>query len=103
MIFFLFQNIFTSGDAAINSLRLDLHGKTFFHLGPKRDTDLFFQFKEGIYNQSGMFLLFLSFPIAIKLMIDIHQTSGKELNFILSRTALLIRLFSILLIIGILL
>ena len=60
-------------------------------------------FKEGIYNQSGMFLLFLSFPIAIKLMIDIHQTSGKELNFILARTALLIRIFSILLIIGILL
>ena len=60
-------------------------------------------FKEEIYTQSGMFLLFLSFPIAIQLMIDIHQTNGKELNFILARTALLIRIFSILLIIGILL
>ena len=40
------EYIFTSGDAAINSLKLNLHGKIFFHLGPKRDEDLFFQFKE---------------------------------------------------------
>ena len=41
-----YQNIFTSGDAALNSLRLNLHGKNFYHLGPKRDSDLFFEFKE---------------------------------------------------------
>ena len=41
-----YQNIFTSGDAALNSLRLNSHGKNFFHLGPKRDEDLFFEFKE---------------------------------------------------------
>ena len=41
-----YQNIFTSGDAAINSLRLNSHGKSFFHLGPKRDSDLFCEFKE---------------------------------------------------------
>ena len=41
-----FQNIFTSGDAAINSLRLNFHGKSFFHIGPKRDFDLFFDFEE---------------------------------------------------------
>ena len=41
-----YQNIFTSGDAALNSLRLNSHGKNFFHLGPKRDVDLFFEFKE---------------------------------------------------------
>ena len=41
-----YQNIFTSGDAALNSLRLNSHGKNFFHLGPKRDLDLFFEFKE---------------------------------------------------------
>ena len=41
-----YQNIFTSGDAALNSLRSNSHGKNFFHLGPKRDMDLFFEFKE---------------------------------------------------------
>ena len=41
-----YQNIFTSGDAALNSLRSNSHGKNFFHLGPKRDLDLFFEFKE---------------------------------------------------------
>ena len=39
------QNIFTSGDAAIKSLRTNSHGKNFFHIGPKRDMDLFFAFK----------------------------------------------------------
>ena len=41
-----YQNIFTSGDAALNSLRSNFHGKNFFHLGPKRDLDLFIEFKE---------------------------------------------------------
>ena len=40
------QNIFTSGDAAINALKFNTHGKNFFHLGPKRDLDLFSEFKE---------------------------------------------------------
>ena len=50
-----------------------------------------------------MFLLFLSLPIAIKLIVDIHKSSGQQLNLILFRTAILIRTFAILLIIGILL
>ena len=63
---------------------------------------LIFIFRDGIYNHLGVLLLLLSLPIAIKLIIDIHKMSGKELNLILYRTALLIRVFSILLIIGIL-
>ncbi len=63
---------------------------------------LIFLFRQGIYNELGILLLFLSMPIAIKLIIDIHKTSGKELNVILYRTAILIRTFSILLILGIL-
>ena len=64
---------------------------------------LIFMLIEGILNQSSMFLLFLSFPIAIKLIVDINKSSGQQLNFILFRTAILIRTFTILLIIGILL
>ena len=64
---------------------------------------LAFIFIDRTYNNLGIFLLFLSLPIDIKLIIDIHQTSGEKLNLILFRTAVLIRIFSILLIIGILL
>ncbi len=64
---------------------------------------LIFMLIEGIFNQSSMFLLFLSFPIAIKLIVDIHKSHGQKLNLILFRTAILIRTFAILLIIGILL
>ena len=63
---------------------------------------LIFVFKEGFYNQIEFSLLFLSFPVAIKLIFDIHQKSGKELNLILVRTAILLRTFSFLLIIGLL-
>ena len=41
-----YKNIFTSGDVALKSLRLNYHGKNFFHLGPKRDMDLFIEFEE---------------------------------------------------------
>jgi len=59
-------------------------------------------FKEGFLNQLGLFLLFLSFPIAVKLIFDIHKQSGEALNLILVRTAILLRTFAFLLIIGIL-
>ena len=38
----LIKNIFTSGEAALNSLRSNLYGKYFYHLGPDRDQSLFF-------------------------------------------------------------
>ncbi len=41
-----YNNIFTSGDAALNSLRSNFHGKSFFHVGPKRDVDIFSEFKK---------------------------------------------------------
>ena len=54
-----YQYIYTSGDAALNSLRSNYHGKNFFHLGPKRDLDLFFEFKEKRKNkiESAEFIL----------------------------------------------
>ena len=44
------KNIFTSGDAAIHSINNNTHGKTFFHLGPQRDKDLFKKSKEKKRN-----------------------------------------------------
>tara|TARA_B100000029_G_scaffold402066_1_gene401440 strand:+ start:1564 stop:2382 length:819 start_codon:yes stop_codon:yes gene_type:complete len=35
------KNIFTSGEAALQSLKRKAYGKNFYHLGPKRDNSLF--------------------------------------------------------------
>ena len=35
------NNIFTSGEAALQSLKQNIYGKYFYHLGPKRDQSLF--------------------------------------------------------------
>ena len=41
------KNIFTSGEAALKSLQNNIYGKKFYHLGPKRDNDLFREFKKN--------------------------------------------------------
>ena len=50
----------------------------------------------------GLYLVLLSIPVAIKLMLDINKKTGKALNYLLADTALFMRLFSILLVIGLL-
>ena len=40
-----FENVFTSGEAALKYLKSDLKNKKFFHIGPPRDYDLFSSFK----------------------------------------------------------
>ncbi len=40
-----FSNVYTSGEAALNYLKLNFKDKTFFHLGPPRDFGLFESFK----------------------------------------------------------
>ena len=44
------DHVFTSGEAALNYLKKNLTGKTFYHVGPPRDFDLFLNFKELILN-----------------------------------------------------
>ncbi len=48
------DHVFTSGEAALNYLKKNLSNKTFFHVGPPRDFDLFKDLKknksEGIEN-----------------------------------------------------
>ena len=34
------KKVFTSGEAALQNLKKNIYGKKFFHLGPKRDSDL---------------------------------------------------------------
>jgi len=42
-----FNNVFTSGEAALKYLIKDLKNKKFFHIGPPRDFDLFKSFQEN--------------------------------------------------------
>ena len=41
------DHVFTSGEAALNYLRKNLINKTFFHVGPPRDFDLFKDFEKN--------------------------------------------------------
>ena len=41
-----FKHIFTSGDAALEALKLRKFGSKFFHMGPPRDFDLFLKFNK---------------------------------------------------------
>ena len=45
------ENIFTSGQAALKYLTKDLKNKKFFHIGPKRDFDLFKKFENLKVNK----------------------------------------------------
>jgi HAD superfamily hydrolase (TIGR01459 family) len=44
----LIQNVFTSGEATLQSLRNKIYGKKFYHLGPQRDSMLSEGFEENI-------------------------------------------------------
>ena len=62
---------------------------------------LFFS-KNFVWNFS-LFLLALTIPMAINLLIDIHRKKDKALNGVLIKTIIFMRLFSFILIIGIIL
>ena len=59
--------------------------------------------RPDFYWDLNFFLLFLSLPMSIKLIIDIHIKHGKELNSVLIGTSNFMRVFFLLLILGILL
>ena len=44
------KNIFTSGQAALESLQQKVYGKNFYHLGPQRDNSLFEGFEKNRKN-----------------------------------------------------
>ena len=44
------KNIFTSGEAALKTLKKNIYGKKFYHLGPKRDKDLIAGFQKNKTN-----------------------------------------------------
>jgi len=61
--------IFTSGEAALKSLRKNFNGKNFYHLGPERDNNLFEEFKKNKKNiEEADFILCTGF-------LDKHEDS----------------------------
>ena len=46
-----FKNIFTSGEAALKSLKKKIYGEKFYHLGPERDSSLFMGLEK---NKKGL-------------------------------------------------
>jgi len=65
----LLKNIFTSGEAALQSLQKNVYGKNFYHLGPKRDTSLFEGFENNRKNpEDADFILCTGF-------LDNHEDS----------------------------
>jgi|TARA_B100001559_G_C16420536_1_gene584860 HAD superfamily hydrolase (TIGR01459 family) len=58
----LTKNVFTSGEAALNSLQKNTYGKNFFHLGPERDNSLFLGFEKNKKNlENADFILCTGF------------------------------------------
>ena len=43
----LLSNVMTSGEAAMHAINQNKFGKTFFHLGPPRDTSVFEKVKHN--------------------------------------------------------
>ena len=41
------KTVFTSGEAALRSLEKNIYGEKFYHLGPKKDNDLFKRFEKN--------------------------------------------------------
>ena len=46
----LVKNVFTSGEAALKSLKKKTYGENFYHLGPDRDSSLFAGFEKNKKN-----------------------------------------------------
>ena len=56
------KNIFTSGEAALQTLKKNVYGKKFYHLGPKKDKDLIVGFEKQLTDiQSCDFILCTGF------------------------------------------
>ena len=43
----ILEKVYTSGEAALNYLKINYLEKTFYHIGPKKDFDLFIDFKKN--------------------------------------------------------
>ena len=52
------SNVMTSGEAAMHAINQNKFGKTFFHLGPPRDTSVFEKVKENKTDLKNVILFY---------------------------------------------
>ena len=73
------KNIYTSGQAALKSLKKKEYGKYFFHLGPKRDASLFKGFEKNRKNlKNSDFILCTGFLDEHEESLDYYKNLLKE-------------------------
>ena len=73
------KNIFTSGEAALQSLQKNIYGKNFYHLGPKRDTSLFEGFENNRKNlEEADFILCTGFLDGYEDSLDYYKDLLKQ-------------------------
>ena len=63
------EHVFTSGEAALNYLKKFYSLEKFFHIGPPRDFDLFYDFKN---NKSKDLIIVNTYYVQVYLMIMIQ-------------------------------
>jgi len=70
----LTRSIFTSGEAALKSLREKIHGNNFFHLGPKRDSNLFIGYEKNKKElKDADFILCTGFLVSNENSLDYYK------------------------------
>jgi|TARA_B110000438_G_scaffold239675_1_gene238033 HAD superfamily hydrolase (TIGR01459 family) len=75
----LIQNVFTSGEAALQSLRNQIYGKNFYHLGPQRDSMLSEGFEENITSlEKADFILCTGFLENYEESLEYYKTLLKK-------------------------
>jgi HAD superfamily hydrolase (TIGR01459 family) len=75
----LTKNVFTSGEAALRSLKKNIYGKNFYHLGPNRDRGLFMGFEKNKKKiNKAEFILCTGF-------LDNHETSFRYYKNLLKK------------------
>ena len=73
------KNIFTSGEAALQSLQKNIYGKNFYHLGPERDVSLFEGFENNRKNlEDADFILCTGFLDSHKDSLDYYKDLLKQ-------------------------
>jgi len=73
------KNIFTSGEAALKSLKQKIYGKFFYHLGPKRDASLFEGFEKNKKNlKDADFILCTGFLDNKEDLLDFYKNLLKD-------------------------
>jgi HAD superfamily hydrolase (TIGR01459 family) len=73
------KNIFTSGEAALRSLKKKIYGESFFHLGPTRDNSLFEGFEENKKNlENADFILCTGFLDKYEDSLDYYRNLLKK-------------------------